>query len=113
MKFKLRFPSGYRVKDIGNDNLDVHVITPDDKVYFGTLFTMVNIKELMAKEDSCYFWATDMIVVKSLSYDVLHEAIQKMIDDGYLNKAFSVIGTVSSIYTEYDNFEQVPFMRFA
>ncbi len=76
MKFKIVFPVGYNIEDIYNDNLDLNVVLSNDKVYFGTLFTNLNIKYLMEKEGEDFFWAADMLIVSDLSkvtiYNVIH-----------------------------------------
>ncbi len=108
MNFKIKFPGGYRVSDIENDNLDVNVILPGGEVYFGCLFTLANIRQLMEQEGDHAFWATDMIVVSNLTRQTISKAIQELIDDGYLTQAFTHIGHISRVYSAYTTYEDVP-----
>jgi hypothetical protein len=97
MEFKIIFPSGYSVLNIDNDNIDVNVVLPNGEVYFGTLFTIANIQCLMDKEGEHYFWATDMIVVKDLSEEMIYKAIKELINSDYLFQALTKIGSIETV----------------
>ncbi len=109
MKFKVRFPVPYQVIDVDNDNLDVNIILENDEVYFGTLFTLTNIDKLMEKNREIYFWSTDMLIVKELSNQGIHAALQAVLNEGYFNSVFSKIGLVKDIYShlEWKDFADV------
>lgn len=109
MKFKVRFPAPYQVIDVYDDNLDVNIILENDEVYFGTLFTLTNIAKLMEKNREIYFWSTDMLIVKELSYQGMHAALQAVLNEGYFNSVFSKIGVVNDIYShlEWKDFSDV------
>ena len=96
--FKIKYPTGYQVKDIYNDNLDIHIILPNEEVYFATLFTLANIKDLMENDGTIHFWASDMIIVRSLNELDITTAIDEMISSTYFANAFSKIGTIQSVY---------------
>ncbi len=82
MKFKVRFPAPYQVANVHDDNFDVNIVLENDEVYFGTLFTLTNIDKLMEKNREIYFWSTDMLIVKELSYQGIHAALQAVLNGG-------------------------------
>lgn len=88
--FEIRYPTGYQVTDVHNDNIDIHVIV-NDKVYFATLFTLENISHLMKKDKESWFWATDMVIVSDLSASTIEVSIATMIESGYLEEALTEI----------------------
>ena len=102
MKFKVLFPAPYQVIDVYDDNLDVNIILENDEVYFGTLFTLTNIDKLMEKNREIYFWSTDMLIVKELSYQGIHAALQAILNEGYFFSVFSKIGVVKDIYSHWE-----------
>jgi hypothetical protein len=106
-KFKVIFPSGYHIVDSDNDNIDINIILPNKFVYFATLFTILNIQSLMKKEESIYFWATEMIIVGDLKKKTIKEAILGILKDGYLETFFSPIGTIENIYQGKQNYEDM------
>ncbi|TFF34242.1 hypothetical protein [Mucilaginibacter psychrotolerans] len=111
MDFKIIFlPVGYDIKDVNNDNTDINVVLPNNKVYFGTLFTQKNIQVLMEKDEQIFFWSTDMVIVKDLSKSTIHKAIQELFDTNYLTHAFSEIGNISEVFAMYKSFEAVPYI---
>ncbi|QQT32027.1 hypothetical protein I6I99_05495 [Sphingobacterium multivorum] len=109
MKFKVIFPAPYQVIDVYDDNLDINIILENDEVYFGTLFTLTNIDKLMEKNREIYFWSTDMLIVKELSYQGIHAALQAILNEGYFFSVFSKIGVVKDIYShlEWKDFSDV------
>ncbi|MDF2849700.1 MAG: hypothetical protein K0S31_385 [Sphingobacterium multivorum] len=102
MKFKVLFPAPYQVVDVYDDNLDINIILENDEVYFGTLFTLTNINKLMEKNREIYFWSTDMLIVKELSYQGIHAALQAVLNECYFNSVFSKIGVVEDIYSDFE-----------
>lgn len=101
MPFKIIFPAPYQVTDIYDDNLDVNIVLSNGDVYFGTLFTLKNIQKLMITNNEIYFWSTDMLIVKDLSYQRIHQAIETVLNDGYFEMAFSKIGTIKTVYSHF------------
>jgi hypothetical protein len=64
--------------------------------YFGTVFTLDNIKFLIDKENDPaqknYFWATDMVIVKIISVENIEEAVRSIIKLYDIDDVFSLIG---------------------
>jgi hypothetical protein len=105
--FKVIFPAGYQIEDIFDDNIDINVVCENTKVYFGTLFTLLNIKKLMSRENDIYFWATNMVVLNDLKKETIKEAISQIINDGYMDQMFFEIGTIQTIFTNTQSFEEL------
>lgn len=107
--FKIIFLSGYQVKNISDDNLDIHLALENGNVFFATIFTIDNIKSLMLKDNTDYFWASDMVIVKDLRKETIWLAMAEIIRDEYLEGSFSKIGTVKEIYSgkNYDELEDM------
>ncbi len=99
MLFKIMFPASYQVSDIYNDNLDLNIVLENGEVYFGTLFTLQNIKHLMESNYDIYFWSTDMLILKDLSYESIFIVVEKLLNDGILKQVFSKIGTIETIFS--------------
>lgn len=98
MKYNINFPSSYSVKDTFNDNIDIHIIVKED-VYFGTLFTIENINEIILKSVSeKYFWATNMLIVSDLEEVTIREVIGNLVESNYLEQIFEKIGTIDTVY---------------
>ena len=93
------FPVPYQVRDIYNDNVDINIVLENGEVYFGTLFTMQNIKDLMESDSEIYFWSTDMLILRDLSQESISNVIKKLLSEGILNLVFSKIGTVESVFS--------------
>jgi uncharacterized membrane protein len=110
MDFKVIFPAGYRVENILNHNIDVNIILENSEVYFGTLFTLLNVQYLLNKDNEPCFWATDMLLVKDLSQNTIRESIALMIKNQCIEEAFTRIGTVYEIYG-VSNFEGIVDME--
>ena len=95
MKYKILYPTGYQVKDILNDNIDVNIIFENGDTYFATLFTIKNIEHLMKNAineiEKKHFWATDMIIVKDLRQNTINETIDYLINTNDLNDCFTLI----------------------
>ncbi|WP_103905141.1 hypothetical protein [Sphingobacterium lactis] len=99
MQFKIMFPVPYQVRDIYNDNVDINIVLENGEVYFGTLFTLQNIKDIMESDSGIYFWSTDMLILNDLSQESISNVIKKLLSDGILNQVFSKIGTVESVFS--------------
>ena len=106
-KFKISFPSGYNIRNISNDNIDIMVAFEDETVFYATLFTVSNIQELIEKDNDVYFWAQNMFVVKDLKKTTIKEAIAKSIKDEYFYFIFDRIGTIQNVYGENMTFTQL------
>jgi len=79
-----------------NDNVDIEVIFDSGKRYVATFFTLDNIRSLMDKyketqecKGGLYFWASDMVVVRKLSREIIHETVEDLILTGEIEHAFS------------------------
>lgn len=105
--FKIKFPSGYQVNDIFNDNIDLHIVLPDNRVFFGTAFTILNIQNLMKKGQSCYFWSTDMILLTDLKIFTIVKAIEETINEGFFELIFSEIGFLDILYSKNTNYDDL------
>jgi hypothetical protein len=108
MKFKCHFPAGYAGTNITNDNVDINIVAEDGSIYFATLFTVENINSMMAKEQSPYFWATNMLIVKDLSLDTIRLSIESIINDGYLETITNKIGDIQTVFGEAYTFNSLP-----
>ncbi|WP_299107026.1 hypothetical protein [uncultured Tenacibaculum sp.] len=104
MKYLIKYPLEFIVEDKKDTNLDINVVLETDEVFFATIFTIENIKNLIVKDQSSYFWATDMIIVKEVTKRAIYEAIGDIIEDGYLEMSLSKIGSTSDVYGEGSSF---------
>lgn len=82
--------------DAADDSVDVFVEFETGEHYCATFFTLQNLRTLMRRyRDSgecrggLYVWATDMIVVETLTRDVIEAAVDDLIQSGELASAFS------------------------
>lgn len=108
MKFKILFPSNYQINDVLNDNIDVHVVLKNGDVFFGTVFTILNIQDLMSSDaERSYFWSTNMIILKNLTKGAILKAIDEVITNGYLEHIFDKIGDIEKVYSNNLSFEQL------
>lgn len=105
--FKLKFPSGYNIDDVSNENIDINVYMPNGDIFFATLFTLNNIAGLMQKDRSVCFWSDSMIIVQDLEKATIKASITAMIEDGYLHHAFSNIGNMSGANAVYKSYESL------
>lgn len=104
-EFKIMFPSGYQVKDLLDDNIDVNVALSSGLVLFATLFTIRNIQSLMVKGNDIYFWADSMLIVKDLEKVTIAEAVGRIISEGYGTTIFSEIGSIESVFGEQASYD--------
>lgn len=98
MEFKITFPGGDKQISKQDDNIDVHIVLETGDVFVASLFTVSNIQKLINQFNSASFWASDMIIVKDLSYETIRNAIQEIIDDEYLQHACTHIGRIEKRY---------------
>lgn len=78
-----------------DDNLDVHVELSNGVKYVATFFTLENIQKSMnrySQSGECasgtYFWASDMVIVKTLSEEDVIKAVDDLVETGELETAF-------------------------
>lgn len=71
---KFEFEIFGEIDDIDSDNVDVYVVLENGSRYTATFFTVQNIVRIMNRYKSSgeclhgtYFWASEMIIIKSLS----------------------------------------------
>jgi len=108
MDFKILFPTGHVVNDPFNDNVDVNIILQDRSVYFGSLFTIENVKSFLNRGD-VYFWSVDMVIVRDLYPSTIRESISLMIENEYFQEAFAQIGVLGSegAYKDVANYDSI------
>jgi hypothetical protein len=77
------------------NNVDVEIHFDDGRRYGATLFTLENVRSLMERYRSTgecgggsYFWASQMVIVPSLTPTAIAQAIAAMIAEGCLEPAF-------------------------
>jgi len=78
-----------------DDNVDVEVRYSDGRLFTATFFTLQNVKTLFEKNKitgecggGLYYFCIDMILVESLSVDVIVETVENLIKEGDLESAF-------------------------
>jgi hypothetical protein len=81
--------------DPTDDNVDVEILFDDGRRYGATLFTLQNLHSLMERYKGtrecgggCFFWASQMVIVRNLTPAALAEAVGAVIEEGYLDLAF-------------------------
>ena len=107
MDYKVRFPTGWTTTDSFNDNIDINVVLENGEVYWGTLFTMQNIKYLMEKEGNSFFWSIYMVIVSELNPKSIHDLINSIVDGGVIDQVFSNIGTIEQQFPGL-TFQDIP-----
>jgi hypothetical protein len=97
-KFEIEFVNP--VEDIEDDNIDIFIKFDTGEAYAATVFTPKNILTLMNRwkqSGEClggsYFWVEDMIIVERLTMDIVHDAVNAVIESGKLEKAFILMDT--------------------
>ncbi|TSD64541.1 hypothetical protein FFF34_011555 [Inquilinus sp. KBS0705] len=108
MEFKIVFHD--IITDINNDNIDIYVVFPDDRVFVGSLFTQTNIQHLMDKEQQDFFWASDMIIVKDLNKSTIHKTVEDLISLDYLKSAFTEVGNVTQTFPDYKTYDDILYV---
>lgn len=107
MKYLIKYPLDFIVKDKRDTNLDINVVLETGDVFFATIFTIENIKNLIDKDLSSYFWVPDMIIVKEVTKQAIYKAIGGIIEDGYLEMSLSKIGSISDVYGDDHSFDSL------
>jgi len=105
--FKVVFPSGYNINDYYDDNIDLNIILPTGRVFFSTFFTILNIKNLIEKDNTLYFWSTDMLIVRDLKKETIKKVIFNMIDDGYFESVCADIGGVHEVFPDIEAYSDI------
>ena len=105
--FKIRFPGGYDIEDVFNDNIDLNVVLQDKRVFFATAYTIKNIEYLLEKDQDIYFWSTDMFIIKDLEKITIKKSIEKIIENDFFESIFSKIGSVEDVYSSSLDYEKI------
>ena len=89
---------GAQVWDPATDNLDVEVTLTDGRRFGATFFTLQNVRRLFEKNRATgechgglYLWAANMILVETLTMDVIRKTIADLLENGELFSAFSIL----------------------
>lgn len=89
MKFYLRTVSGGEICSAIDDNVDVLIDLDDGRSFSATFFTIDNLRTLMRRyrtsgecANGAYIWAKDMVVVESISEEVLRVVVTDLIATG-------------------------------
>lgn len=111
MNFKIIFPAGYNVINPDNDNIDVNIVLENRKVFFVTIFTLENIRQLINQGHENYFWATDMVIAKNISKQEIKKIITEIVYDEHIEQICSEIGNIEDIFpnskTQYIDIEDM------
>lgn len=90
---------GPQTWDVNDDNVDVEILVPGMGRYAATFFTVENIASLFKKNkrsgecaNGLYLWASDMILVETLTFDTIRRTVQDLIDTDELESACQTIG---------------------
>jgi|SRR5690554_158459 len=108
MEFRILSFSSFLDVNILNDNIDINVVFSNGDVFFATLITIENIKQLM--EEESFFWIDTMLIVSSLEKNSIKKSIKEVIENGYFEKIFSKIGTLKTLegyVKSYNDFNKV------
>jgi hypothetical protein len=86
------------IEDPLQNNVDVYVDLRDGRRFVGTFFTLSNVAWLFEKNEQTgecasglYLWATDMILVKELTPEVIVRTVLDLINEEEFETAFSQI----------------------
>ena len=95
-KYKLAIYHGITPLDSNKDNVDVQVTFPNGERFSAVFFTLRNIEALMRrykKTGECtgglYFWASDMIIVESLTEKTICKTIDHLLAEDEFGYVFS------------------------
>jgi hypothetical protein len=79
-----------------DDNVDVEVEFADGSRYAATFFTLKNLESLFKKNErtgeckgGLYLWASDMVIVLTLSEATIDETVAELVATGEFEGAFS------------------------
>jgi hypothetical protein len=109
MEFKIIFPAGHQNENQLSTNVDVDIILENGDVYVASVFTLINIDDLMERNNSMGFWASDMLIVRDLKKATIRAAIAEAISENYVAMAFDKIGTLQTKFPGY-TFDDLPDM---
>lgn len=98
--FTIVFPAGRHHGDPSNGNLDCHIITEARAVYSVTFFTIQNVVQLLQNNlnERRYFWASDMVIVPSLSDSDLIASVNGMIQNEVVELCGEFLGNAELVY---------------
>jgi hypothetical protein len=99
-QFKVYCPSGYRVPDVFDYNLDLNIVLNTEEVFFATAFTVRNMQTLLTNAAKPYFWSVDMFIVDNLRVASILEAVAHIVQEGLTDTIFGRIGTTTTVYGE-------------
>ena len=84
--------------DHHDDSIDVIVEMENGRVFSATYFTLKNIDTIFRRNNSSgecnhgqYFWASNMIIVESLTKEVVSESISDLVETGEFYNVFAEI----------------------
>ncbi len=87
-----------RGTNLHDDNVDVEIVFEDGTRYFAAFFTLANIHTLFDKnkktgecKSGLYLWSSDMLLVETLTHDVIIQTVQDLIEKKELGQAFSSV----------------------
>lgn len=96
--YKVIIYDGMDELNTADDNVDVEVVFTSGKRFSATFFTIQNILTILNRHkvtkecgNGLYFWASNMITVKKLSYQVILDVITGLIKDNEFEKAFLLL----------------------
>ena len=94
--YKLTIYRGIAPLDSDNDNVDVQVTFPNGERFSAVFFTLRNIEALMRRykktgecADGLYFWASDMMIVESLTEKTICKTIDHLLAEDEFEYVFS------------------------
>lgn len=94
--YKLTIYRGIAPLDSDNDNVDVQVTFPNGECFSAVFFTIRNIETLMKRykktgecADGLYFWASDMMIVESLTEKTICKTIDHLLAEDEFGYVFS------------------------
>ncbi|MFN8714197.1 MAG: hypothetical protein ACK5Z2_15220 [Bacteroidota bacterium] len=105
-EFKVVFPSGFVIDNSINDNIDAYIALSNDKVYTITFFTINNIELLMKGSNN--FWASDMVILRYLTKEIIIECIESLLQNDYFENAASYVGTIADILVPISKYDDLP-----
>lgn len=95
-KYKLTIYRGTTPLNSNNDNVDVQVTIPNGERFSAVFFTLRNIEALMKRykktgecADGLYFWASNMIIVESLTEKTICKTIDHLLAKDEFGYIFS------------------------
>lgn len=107
MDYKIVFMSNYEGTDILNDNVDIKIVLSSNLVYASTLYTVLNIQQLIENTLPKYFVSDDMIIVKDLSHTSIDKVITDILEKDLMHLCMSVIGEISQVFIGATGFSDI------